>query len=42
MMLIAAPVYAAEAEATDPDTQPEEPGDVHRYRNVGTGTRAAE
>ena len=41
MILMAAPMYAADAETTDPETQPAELGDVHWYRNVDTGAELA-
>ncbi|MCB9896314.1 MAG: hypothetical protein H6839_17930 [Planctomycetes bacterium] len=41
MILLAAPMYAAETETTDPDTQPKELGSVHWYRNVDTGVELA-
>ncbi|MCA8916434.1 MAG: hypothetical protein KDB90_13570 [Planctomycetes bacterium] len=41
MLLLAAPMHAAEAETTDPETQPAELGSVHWYRNVDTGIELA-
>jgi hypothetical protein len=34
-------MYAADAETTDPESQPKELGDVHWYRNVDTGVELA-
>jgi len=39
--LFAAPMFAAEAETTDPDSQPKELGAVRWYRNVDTGVELA-